>query len=131
MTINPKGIAAFAIISILFAAHIGSAQEGFPLDGTWRGSWSSNDGSDNAVVIVMKWDGSNIQGVINPGPNSTPFASAMLEPSTWTVHIAAEPKDAAAVSIVGTLQDIGAYNRFIQGTWTQSGSEHNFRITRE
>ena len=106
------------------------AQEGFPLDGTWRGEWGSAE-SRNRVVIVMSWDGENINGMINPGPRSIPFRHAELEPSTWTVRIEAVGHANEEIVITGTLEDIGSYNRYIEGTWTQNGVEHPFRITRE
>ena len=58
-----------------------SAQEGFPLDGTWRGDWGPDAENRTPVVMVMKWDGSQINGTINPGRNSIPFESAVLDPS--------------------------------------------------
>jgi len=106
------------------------AQEGFPLDGTWRGEWGSSE-DRNRVVIVMSWDGEHINGMINPGPRSVPFRSAELEPSTWTVRIEAVGRDNEEIVISGKLEDIGSYNRYIEGTWTQGGVEHAFRITRE
>jgi hypothetical protein len=108
-----------------------SAQEGYPLDGTWRGEWGPADGQRTPVVIVMKWDGDNISGQINPGPASLPFDQASLDPSNWTVHIEAATADGTAITIDGSLGDIGSYNRWIEGTWDQGGTEHPFKITRE
>ncbi len=107
-----------------------NAQEGFPLDGTWRGQWGTED-NPTSVVIVMKWDGSSIGGQINPGPDSVEFESAVLEPSDWTVRIQAAPPGSDPVTIVGKLEDIGSYNRMITGTWEQSGTSHPFQIRRE
>ena len=55
-------------------------QEGFPLDGTWRGDWGTTPTDRTTVVLVMKWDGTNINGMINPGPDSVPFTVAVLNP---------------------------------------------------
>ena len=107
------------------------AQEGFPLDGTWRGDFGPSAEDRTSVVIVMKWDGENINGMINPGPRSIEFTSAELEPSTWTVRLEAVTAEAQSIMIEGTLQDIGSYSRFIEGVWRQGGSESSFRITRE
>ncbi len=107
------------------------AQEGFPLDGTWRGEFGPSSGDRTPVVIVMKWDGERINGMINPGPRSIEFTSAGLEPGTWTVRIEAQTPEAETIMIEGTLQDIGSYNRFIEGTWSQGGVETGFRIARE
>ncbi|HEX7081264.1 MAG TPA: hypothetical protein VF329_09635 [Gammaproteobacteria bacterium] len=107
-----------------------AAQEGFPLDGTWRGEWGP-PGEGHRVVIVMDWDGERINGMINPGPESIEFRRAELEPSTWTVRIEAVNHEDQEILIEGTLQDIGSYNRYIVGTWTQDGAENPFKITRE
>jgi hypothetical protein len=116
----------------LAALSIGlGAQEGYPLDGTWRGNWGTEPNARNHVVIVMKWDGETINGRINPGPNAIDFASATLDPSDWTVHIEADPADGEPIVIEGTLEDIGSYNRAIEGTWTAGGQTHAFRIARE
>jgi hypothetical protein len=51
-----------AVVSLLLAVAAGS-QEGFPLEGTWRGEWGP-DGGKSTVVIVMKWDGENVNDMI-------------------------------------------------------------------
>jgi hypothetical protein len=106
-------------------------QEGFPLDGTWRGEWGTEGGDANNVVIIMKWDGETVTGRINPGPNSIDFANAWLEPDDWGVHIEAETESGEPIRIEGTLTDIGSYNRRISGTWTQGGMAFDFSIRRE
>ena len=108
-----------------------SAQEGFPLDGTWRGEWGPPGGEGNHVVIVMDWDGEQINGLINPGPRSIEFSRAELEPSTWMVRIEAVGHDEEEIVVEGRLQDIGSYNRYITGSWTQDGVRNDFRLTRE
>lgn len=110
---------------------VGMSQEGFPLDGTWRGEWGPAGADGQHVVIVMSWDGERINGMINPGPRSLDFEQAQLEPGTWTVRIAAVDQDGRRIEIEGTLEDIGAYNRHIAGTWRLDGQTHEFRITRE
>ena len=111
------------------------AQEGFPLDGTWRGDWGTTPTDRTTVVLVMKWDGTSINGMINPGPDSAPFTAAVLNPEDWTVHIEAESRDDDdnPVSIVmdGQLDDLGSYNRSLEGTWRRGDVEGDFRIARE
>lgn len=153
--------------TLLIAALPGliGAQEGYPLDGTWRGEWggtpaaSSDASSDttadassgttadagteanadtagttraaNHVVLVMMWDGTTINGRINPGPSSIPFASAVLDPGDWSVRIEATARSGEPIVIEGRLQDIGSYNRHIEGTWTQAGTSYPLRIERQ
>ena len=119
-----------AVLSCLLLTVAAWAQEGFPLDGTWRGEWGSGGGK-SAVVIVMKWDGTNVNGMINPGPNMVRFSGPVLEPSDWTVRIEAQSRDGQAIAIDAKLADIGSYNRTLTGTWTQAGVEHPLTLARE
>ena len=118
-----------AVLWLLLAATVRS-QEGFPLDGTWRGEWGSDAGK-SAVVIVMKWDGKNVNGMINPGPNVVRFSGPVLEPRDWTVHIEAQSREGQPIVIDAKLDDIGSYNRTLTGTWKQAGVEHPFKMARE
>ena len=118
-----------AVFCLLLAVGARS-QEGFPLDGTWRGSWGADPGK-STVVIVMKWDGKNVNGMINPGPNVVRFAGPVLEPSDWTVHIEAQSRDGQPIVIDAKLADIGSYNRTLTGTWKQAGIDHPFKMARE
>jgi hypothetical protein len=117
------------VLSLLLAAAAHS-QEGYPLDGTWRGEWGP-DGGKSTVVIVMKWDGTNVNGMINPGPNVVRFAGPVLDPSDWTVRIEAESRDGQPIVIDAKLEDLGSYNRTLTGTWTQAGIDHSFEMARE
>jgi hypothetical protein len=130
MRANSKAAALLGLATALLAA-LAQGQEGFPLDGTWRGDWGPDAGNRTPVVVVMKWDGRNIEGIINPGPNSVPFTAASLEPSEWTVHIEAQTRDGAAIVIDAKLDDIGSYNRTLTGTWNQGNTAHTFRMARE
>ena len=85
----------------------------------------------SAVVIVMKWDGKNVNGMINPGPNVVRFSGPVLEPSDWTVHIEAQSRDGQPIVIDAKLDDIGSYNRTLTGTWKQAGVDHPFKMARE
>ena len=122
-------------ITVLTLPITAFGQEGFPLDGTWRGDWGANPDERTPVVLVMKWDGTSINGMINPGPESAPFTAAVLDPDDWTVRIEAEDSDEdgnpVTVVIDGQLDDIGSYNRTLEGTWRRGDVEGDFTITRE
>jgi hypothetical protein len=119
-----------AVVFCLLLAVAARSQEGFPLDGTWRGAWGP-EGSPSTVVIVMKWDGKNVNGMINPGPNVVRFSGPVLEPSDWSVRIEAQSADGQPIVIDATLEDIGSYNRTLTGTWKQAGIDHPFSMARE
>lgn len=102
------------------------AQEGHPFDGTWRGSMQNEAGESRRVLLIMDYDGEEIVGMINPGPNSIPIQNAELDAPNWTLHVEAGP-----IEFEGKLHEIGARNRYMEGRWRQDGEEFDFRVARE
>jgi hypothetical protein len=101
-------------------------QEGHPLTGTWAGDWGTPGAPRTHITMVMNWDGKVVSGVINPGPDAISLTAVSVDWGTWTVRI-----DAKGVAAEGKLEDIGSYHRRIVGTWTQSGTKGDFKLTRD
>jgi len=121
-------------LAFLAIAATASAQFGHPLKGSWSGDWGTGPNNRTHVVLDLNWDGKAITGSINPGANGVPLKVATLDPATWTVHFEGDSKSAtgANVHIVidGKMENIGAFARFITGTWTQGTAKGDFKITR-
>jgi hypothetical protein len=133
-----KTPAAFAFLVALLALTItarASAQFGHPLKGTWSGDWGPSKESRTHVVFELGWDGKAITGVINPGPGAVALQRATLDPDTWAVHFEADVKSASGQTvhrvIDGKLQNIGAYQRIMSGTWMEGATKCDFRVTRD
>jgi hypothetical protein len=107
------------------------AQQGHPLVGTWSGDWGPTATQRNQVTLVMNWDGKNVTGLINPGPDSIPISSVYVDWSKWDVRIAADTKNKVHIAAEGRLEDPGSYHRVIRGTWRQGSMSGDFRITRD
>ncbi len=125
-----KSVPLFLLLATLISAQA-AAQEGFPLDGTWRGEWGQPGGEQTLAVVVMNWDGEIISGRINPGRNMVLFQDATLDPENWTVRFTATSKTGDPIAFEGVLENIGSYNRTLSGTWTIAGVENNLILTRE
>jgi len=117
-------LACMAICAPLFS------QQGHPLTGTWTGDWGATSTQRNQVTFVMNWDGKNITGLINPGPDSIPIAGVFVDVTKWTVRIEADTKNKVHISAEGKLEDLGSYHRIIKGSWTQGSTKGDFKITR-
>jgi len=116
---------------LLFACATANAQEGFPLDGTWRGETTASDGSHRTIVLILQWDGKVIGGTMNPGPNGTDFTTGKLNPDGWKFTFDLKTKKNEAVRFDGALGDLGKYNRFLSGKWTENGRSFDIRFVRE
>ena len=111
------------------------AQEGHPLTGTWSGDWGPTTAQRNHITLVMNWDGKNISGILNPGPDAVQIPSIFLDVTNWTVRIEADAKDPSGspvhITAEGKLDDIGSSHRKISGTWRQGNARGDFRVTRD
>ena len=129
-----SGARVVGLLLFLAVAAAADAQYGHPLKGSWSGDWGPTKETRNRLLLQLNWDGKAITGTINPGPNAVALQKATLDPSNWTVHLEAEGKDQAgrAVRYVvdGKLENLGAYNRELSGTWTQGGVKGDFRLVR-
>jgi hypothetical protein len=124
-------------LSLLFVAPSGvSAQFGHPLKGQWSGQWGPAD-SPKRLLLDLHWDGKEITGVVNPGDENATVKAVTFDysnPSAWKVKLTAEGKDKSgkpvAISVDGTLENIGAYSKLFHGTWTEAGQKGDFTLTR-
>jgi hypothetical protein len=111
-----------------------SAQFGHPLKGSWSGDWGPNKTSRTRVLLDIGWDGKALSVVVNPGANAVTLPTATVDFNDWTVHFEGNGKDATGATvhyvIDGKLENLGAYQRFITGTWTQGSAKGDFKLTR-
>ena len=129
---------AFYLILVLVCMGIipsALAQEGHPLTGTWSGDWGPTANQRNHITFVMSWDGKNVTGTINPGPDAIPIGSVFVDVTNWNVRIEADGKDQTGkpvhIAAEGRLGDIGSYHRRLTGTWLQGTTKGDFKLTRD
>ena len=117
---------------VLAAAAMGAqGQEGFPLDGTWRGDLQGARKTPVTIVMVLQWDGHKVSGLINPGPTAIAVGEASLNPEGWLVSIAGTTPAGKPVNFAGRLAELGTYHRSIDGTWTEGGHKYPLRLVRD
>src|SRR6266404_5905856 len=67
------------------------AQFGHPLKGSWSGEWWLKKGDENRILLDFSWDGKELKGTLNPGPNAAPLQKLTVQPPS-------DPFAAGAVS---------------------------------
>lgn len=110
----------------LAIAAVALAQQGHPLTGTWSGDWGPSATERHQVTLVMNWDGKNVTGLINPGPDSIPIGSVFVDVTNWMVRISA-----GTIAAEGRVEDLGSYHRTLSGTWRQGTVKGDFKVTRD
>jgi len=119
------------LVLLLLAGTVASAQEGFPLDGTWRGQRTGEGDTPATIVMILQWDGKKVTGIINPGPKQTAIADARLITEGWRVRVAAHTAAGQDILFEGALGELGSYHRSITGTWKEGGHSYQVRMVRE
>jgi hypothetical protein len=118
----------------LAVAATASAQFGHPLKGSWSGDWGPSTGNRTHVLLDIGWDGKSLNVVVNPGANAVALPKTSIDFNTWSVHFEGDGKDKAGATvhyvIDGKLENLGAAQRFITGTWTQGATKGDFKLTR-
>lgn len=129
---------AFFVVGLLACVGFVAAafgQEGHPLTGTWGGDWGPNATQRSHLTFVMNWDGKNVTGTINPGPDAIPIGSVFLDVTNWTVRIEANAKDqsgkAVHITAEGKIEDLASAHRKITGSWVQGTTKGDFRLIRD
>lgn len=125
----------------LFVAANVLAQEGHPLSGTWYGEYTSGT-QKRDLTVILKWDGTNVTGSINPGPDSKPIKSVVMDitpgkaapqgrdstegtPPVFKVRFEVD-----GMTFDGTIQNPVAGNRRVTGTWARGNERGTFQIRR-
>jgi len=145
----------FVFALIVAAAISVAAQEGHPLTGTWYGDFGMTAGQRNDLTVILKWDGANVSGIVNPGPNVVPIKAARMDvklgtpaqrgerggqggtpatPSQFFVHFEVDAKSKTGgmdhFVFDGKIDNPVAGNRSLVGTWTCGSTKGDFRLRR-
>jgi hypothetical protein len=108
------------------------AQQGHPLVGSWSGDWGTSAGQRQRILLLLDYDGDQVTGVINPGPNPITLTAASLNAEDWTVRLeaaASESSGGVRYLIEGRIENLGSISeRTIRGIWAQGDERGDFRI---
>jgi len=118
--------ACLAISAPVFAQKAGAD----PLSGTWVGDWGPSTWDRNQVTVDLKWDGKDLTGTVNPGPNAVLLIKATFDPQKNAVHFEADTKNRRGNPIHYVI-DGKVENGVMTGTWNHDDRKGDFKITKK
>jgi len=138
-----QAIRCVCLLAIFALAIPAFAQLGYPLKGSWSGDWWLKKGEENRILLDFDWDGKTLKGMFNPGTDNVTLQKLTLDPPAggvakamdpWLLHFEADVKDSSGKMVHyvvdGKLQNIGAYNKFVTGTWAVGNQKGEFKVVR-
>ena len=129
-----KAVRLFCLLLCIAVATPYFAQEGHPLTGTWSGDWgTSPKGERNHTTLILTFDGKNVTGLVDPGPDSANVKSITLDSTKWTVRMEYDLKDKSGKPVPfivnAKLENASSRpNRMIVGTFTHGSVKGDFKI---
>ena len=139
---HPRICLCLVVFAAALLSAVGAvAQEGHPLAGTWYGEYTTGKQATD-LTVIMTWDGKSVTGLINPGPNSKPLTSVVMDitpgkpapqgqqstsgiPPVFKVRVEVD-----GITFEGTIKNPVAGNRQLIGTWKRGNQSGTFHIRR-
>ena len=101
-----------------------------PLSGTWAGDWGPSEWDRNQVTVELKWDGKNLTGTVNPGPNAVELKKATFDAKSGAIHFEADATDRRGNQIHYVI-DGKLEKGTMTGSWSHDNRKGDFKITKK
>ncbi len=101
-----------------------------PLSGTWTGDWGPSPTHRNPVTVELKWDGKNLTGTVNPGPDAVELKKATFDSKNGEVHFEADAKNRRG-DPVHYIIDGKVETNTMTGSWNHDNRKGDFKITKK
>ncbi len=115
---------------VVTAAAFAAVPAADPLSGTWTGDWGPSAADRNQVTLELKWDGKNLTGTVNPGPNAVEIQKATFTPETGAIHFEADAKNRRG-NTVHYLVDGKVEKDTMTGSWSHDNRKGDFKISKK
>ncbi len=117
-------------ICLVIAASAFSKPAADPLTGTWVGDWGPSPQDRNQVTLELKWDGKNLTGTVNPGPNAVEIQKATFDAKKGAIHFEADAKNRRG-NTVHYVVDGKVEKTTMTGSWSHDARKGDFKITKK
>ena len=102
-----------------------------PLSGNWAGDWGPSPTHRNPVTVELKWDGKNLTGTVNPGPDAVELKKATFDSKSGEVHFEVDAKNRRTGDAVHYIIDGKVENDTMTGSWNHDNRKGDFKITKK
>jgi hypothetical protein len=128
MKILQSVLLAVFLTSILSAVPLLAADD--PLSGTWTGDWGPTPTHRNQVTVELKWDGKNLTGNVNPGPNAVELKKATFDPKTNDISFEADASSRRGGQVHYVIKG-KVEGTTMKGDWDHGNLKGDFKITKK
>ena len=100
-----------------------------PVTGTWSGDWGPTAEHRNNVTIELGWNGTTLNGTVNPGPSAIQLGNASFDAGTGAITMEAEAKGHDGNMVHYRIEGKVEGNTMM-GNWAHEEGRGDFKITK-
>jgi hypothetical protein len=100
------------------------------LNGTWSGDWGPTAEHRNPVTLDLKWDGTALNGTVNPGANAIQVSKASFDAATGAVHMEADARGHDGNMVHYMIEGKMEGNSLV-GTWNHEKQKGDFKVMKQ
>jgi hypothetical protein len=100
-----------------------------PVAGTWTGDWGPSANDRNPITVDLRWEGTNLTGTFNPGPEAVPLTMASFNRDTGAITMEADAPGRGGSTYHYVIEGTVAGN-MMSGTWRHDNVQGDFKLTR-
>jgi hypothetical protein len=101
-----------------------------PPSGTWSGDYAVETDRREAISVDLRWEGTNLVGVVHGGPRSLPLTKASFKPETGAISMEFDAEGNGGRT-VHYIIDGKVSSDVMTGTWTHDNQHGDFRVTKQ
>ena len=127
-----RNIACLAVVLLLLAACTSSkpAPAAPAPSGKWSGDYGPSADRRDDVTLELKWDNSNLSGVVRAGPRSFPLTNVSFKPDTGAITMEFDAQGNNGRTVHYTI-DGKVNGNVMAGSWTHDDQRGDFHVTRQ
>ena len=100
------------------------------LSGEWVGQWGPSPSRQTAVTLELRWDGTTLNGTVNPGRNALELSKASFDPQSQTVTMELDGPNADR-EVVHYVVKGKVEGNTMSGTFDRAGETGTFSLEKQ
>lgn len=100
-----------------------------PLTGKWSGEWGPNADRRNPVELELHWNGTELQGIVNPGPRALELTKASFDEKAGVIKMELDATDGEGRPVHYGIEGKVEGNTMI-GSWNRDNQQGDFSLTK-
>ena len=98
--------------------------------GKWTGDYAVGPNRRETISVELRWEGSNLRGVVQSGSRSLPLTKATFKPETGAISMEFDTEGNRG-QVVHYVIDGNVSGNRITGSWSHDDQRGDFQVTRE